>query len=57
MTENKMELIRLILENNNPEQAIMTAAVIIRDLLMRPGLLEEQIFVDLQAIGQTSQAL
>lgn len=57
MTDNKMELIRLILESDNPEQAIMTAAVIIRDLLMRPGLLEEQIFVDLLVSGQTSQAL
>ena len=57
MTDNKMELIRLILENDNLEQAIMTAAAIISDLLMRPGSLEEQIFVDLQAICQTSQAL
>lgn len=33
MTENKTELIRLILENDNPEQAVMTAAAIILDLL------------------------
>ena len=43
MTENKMELIRLILENNNPEQAIMTAAAIILDLLTQPESSEEQV--------------
>ena len=57
MTENKMELIRIIFENDNPEQAILTAAAIIGDLLMQHELLEEQIFADLQASGRTSQAL
>ena len=57
MTENKMELIRIIFENDNPEQAILTAAAIIGDLLTQHELLEEQIFVDLQASGRTSQAL
>jgi hypothetical protein len=42
MTENKMELIRLILENDNPEQALMTAAVIIHDLLMQHESYQEQ---------------
>ena len=43
MTENQTELIRLILENDNPEQAIMTASVIIRDLLMQHEATEEQV--------------
>lgn len=29
MTENEKELIRIIRENDNPEEALMTAAVII----------------------------
>jgi hypothetical protein len=53
MTENKMELIKLILENDNIEQAIMTASVIIYDLLMRESS-EEQAFVCLQTGGQTN---
>ena len=33
MTENERELIKLIRENDNPEQALMTAAVIILGFL------------------------
>jgi hypothetical protein len=33
MTENEKELIRIIRENDNPEQALMTAAVIILGFL------------------------
>jgi hypothetical protein len=33
MTTNETELIQLIRENDNPEQALMTAAVIILDFL------------------------
>lgn len=43
MTENTTELIRLILESDNPEQAIMTASVIIRDLLKQHEEAEEQV--------------
>jgi hypothetical protein len=43
MTENKTELIRLILENDNPEQAVMTAASIILELLTPPEASEEQV--------------
>ena len=43
MTENTTELIRLILENDNPERAIMTASVIIRDLLKLHEEAEEQV--------------
>ena len=55
MTENKIELIRLILESDNIEQAIMTAAVIIRGLLMQPEASEEQVSAFLQTSYQTSR--
>ena len=42
MTDYKIELIRLILENDNVEQAIMTASVIISDLLKQHELGQEQ---------------
>ena len=38
MTENEKELIRMIRENDNPEQALMTAAVIILGYLKQHGL-------------------
>lgn len=41
MTENKKELLKLILENDNPEQAVITFAAII-DLLKRHEAFEEQ---------------
>ena len=43
ITENKTELLRLILENDNPEQAVMTAAAIIFDLLKQHGSSQEQV--------------
>ena len=52
MTDHKTELIRLILENDNIEQAIMTASVIINDLLKQHESSEEQAFVCLQVCGQ-----
>ena len=57
MTENKMELIRLILESDNIEQAIMTAAVIIHDLLMQHEAFEAPVSACLQAFGQTNTLL
>ena len=50
----KTELIRLILENDNIEQAIMTASVIISDLLKQYESPQEQIFACLQVDGQMS---
>ena len=44
MSDTKAELIKLILENDNPEQAIMTVAAIIHDLLEQHESPEEQIF-------------
>ena len=35
MTDNEMELIKLVRENDNPEQALMTATAIILDFLMQ----------------------
>ena len=37
MTENEKELIKLIRENDNPERALMTAAVIILGFLKQHG--------------------
>ena len=54
MTENKTELIKLILENDNPEQAVMTFAAII-DLLKQHEEFEEQASAYLQTSYQTSQ--
>ena len=42
MTSEKMELINLLLENDNPEQAVLTAASIILDLLKQHESFEEQ---------------
>ena len=51
MNENEMELIKLIRENDNPEQALMAAATIILGYLRQHGSSEEQVSVDLQALG------
>ena len=42
MTENEKELIRMIRENDNPEQALMTATVIILDFLKQHESSEAQ---------------
>ena len=46
-----MELIKLIRENDNPEQALMAAATIILGYLKQHGSSEEQAAVDLSAHG------
>ena len=51
MTENEKELIRLIRENDNPEQALMTVAVIILDFLKLHESFEEASFACLQALA------
>ena len=43
MTENEKELIRIIRENDNPEQALLTATVIILDFLKQHESSEEQV--------------
>ena len=42
MTENKVELIKLILESDNPEQALMLANAIILDALRQDEATEVQ---------------
>ena len=41
MTPNEAELLKLIKENDNPQQAMMTAAVIILGFLKQHGSSEE----------------
>ena len=49
MTDNEKELINLIRANDNPEKALVTAAVIILDFLKLHGSFEAQGSVDLRA--------
>lgn len=42
MSENKIELLKLILENDNPEQALLIANAIILDALKQHEASEEQ---------------
>ena len=56
MTDYKTELLRLILENDNIEQAIVTASIIIDDLLKQNELPESQILSFHPVIGQKSSS-
>ena len=51
MSENEIELIKMIRENDNPGQALMTAALVILGYLKQHGSSEEQVAVDLQALS------
>ena len=42
MTDNERELINIIRENDNPEEALITATAIILDFLKQLGSSEEQ---------------
>ena len=46
-----MELIRIIRENDNPEQALMAAATIILGYLKQHESSEEQVAVGLPVLG------
>ena len=46
-----MELIRIIRENDNPEQALMAAATIILGHLKQRESSEEPVAADLQVLG------
>ena len=50
LNKNEEELIRIIRENDNPGQALMTAALIILGYLKQHGSSEEQAAADLQAL-------
>ena len=47
MTESAKELIKIICENDNPEQALMTAAAIIFDFLKQHESFEERVSASL----------
>lgn len=51
MTKNEMELINMIRENDNPGQALMTAATIILGYLKQLESSEGQAAADLSALG------
>ena len=51
MTENEKELIKLIRENDNPEQALMTATAIILDFLKQHESYQEASVACLQALA------
>ena len=51
MSENNIELIRMIRENDNPGQALNAAVVIVLGYLRQLESSEEQASADLQAHG------
>ena len=51
MTANNIELIKLIRENDNPEQALIAATVIILDFLKQLESFEGQVPACLPALG------
>ena len=46
-----MELIKLVRENDNPEQALLTATLVILDYLKQHESSEEQVAVCLPVLG------
>ena len=51
LSENELELIRLVRENDNPEQALMVAATIIIGFLKQHESSEEQVVAYLPVLG------
>lgn len=51
MSENEMELIKMIRENDNPGQALMTAALIVLGQLKRSGSSEAPVPADLRVLS------
>ena len=51
MNENEIELINMIRENDNPGQALMTAALIVLGYLKQHGSSEEQASADLRVLS------
>ena len=51
MSENEIELIKMIRENDNPGQALMTAALVIMGYLKQHESSEEQVSVGLQGLS------
>lgn len=50
VNENEVELIKIIRENDNQEQALVTAIGIILDFLKQHGSSEEQASADLRVL-------
>lgn len=57
MTENKLEIIKLILENDNPEQAVRTVANIISYFSKQHELSQEQVVAVQDLLGQVHQGM
>ena len=55
MSNNLIELLKLILENDNPEQAVLSVANIISDYSKQHELHQEEIFACHPASSQTIQ--
>ena len=53
MSDNLIKLLKLILENDNPEQAVLKAANIIFDYQKQHELRQEETFACQQASSQT----
>ena len=51
MSENELEMIRIIRENDNPENALMVAATIILGYLKQHESSEEQVVAYLPVLG------
>jgi hypothetical protein len=51
MSNNEMELINIIRENDNPTQALTTAALIVLGFLKQHESFEEQVAVGLQELS------
>ena len=51
MSNNEIELINMIRENDNPERALMAATLIILGFLKQHGSSEEQAAVGLSVLG------
>ena len=51
MSNNEIELINMIRENDNPERALMAATLIILGYLKQHGSSEEQAAVGLSVLG------
>lgn len=56
MNENEMELLRIIRENDSPENALLIAVDVILKYLRRPGSSEEQVAAGLQEPAGTAPA-
>ena len=57
MTDNKLEILKLILENGNVEEAVRTVADIISCFSKQHESYQERVVVDQELIYQTNQGM